>query len=69
MNELLPNLLIAVIAVALVILIVLSFSLRKGHNVRPPCKPGDCGTCLFPPCSEAERLENTGQYDSDDRMV
>ncbi len=26
----------------------------------PPCKPGDCDSCLMAPCSEAEKQKNTG---------
>ena len=46
------------IAAALALLLVLSLASRKGRSAGPPCKPGDCDICPFPPCTEAEKRKH-----------
>ncbi len=46
------------IAVALALFVLLGIALNRGRSAGPPCKPGDCDTCPFPPCTEAEKRKH-----------
>lgn len=46
------------IAVALALVVLLGLAANRGRSAGPPCKPGDCDTCPFPPCNAAERQQH-----------
>mgnify|MGYP006977110039 CR=1 FL=1 len=48
------------ILVGVLLLIAVSVAMSHGQS-EPPCKPGDCDTCPFPPCSEEERRRHMGE--------